>query len=1053
MTITEIAIRRPVFLLMIISMFIIFGLISLSRIGVSFIPNVDFPMVAVTAVYPGAGPEEIETTITKPVEDSVSTVNGLKHTQSFSFEGMSMVLLEFELNVDGNNARLDVQKKVDELKATFPDGVKDPMVAKWDLTAMPIMNLAVTSDQRPLDELYLIIDKQVKNRLQQVEGVAGISITGQKERQINITIDPDHLAQFGLSILDVIDTLRMHNLDVPAGLVETKNREFSTRLNGRFRTVEEIRHASIVTASGKEVHLENIANVVDSFKKQTSISRVNGVPCLGISVQQQPGSNSVRITDLIKNEIANLKTKLPADIKFNIAYEQATFTRNSISEVTNNLLEAILLTSIIIFIFLYNIRNTIIVLLAIPTSLIATFSLLYYSGFTVNMISLMGLAMTVGILVDDSIVVLENTDRHFKMGKSPFRAALDGRNEIGLAAISITMTDIAVFIPLAFMGGIIGRFFAQFGLTITFAILFSLFISFTLTPMLASRWLKRKGTNPKDAVRQTDNSDNKDEGLDKHKNRIMDSLRNAYGKMSNWALGHRKTVVAVTLIIFLISMSLVPLGFVGQEFFANVDQHVAMVEMETPAGTSLEKTDNLCKVLEAKIAAMPDVESYFSSMGTSSQQISLNAGNQKAQIKLNLHSGKGSRPTKEVSDDIRKIGSEIPGINLRVYPPDFLSGGESQLPIQIEVSGNETKDFETASNQIREDIKRVNGLIEISSTWKKGKPEIKADIDRVKCAALGIPAALVGQTLRASIDGDTTNKYKEADREYDMMVSLPDERKNNIDDISRIQLKTLAGQMVELGQVARIYQDFGPTEIRRKDRNRMFVVEANITGGRVVGDVSQDIKKILDKESFPPSIIRYNMGGEVEIMGDSFYNLILALFLSIIFVYMIMASLFESFVYPFIIMFAIPLTAIGAILGLIITHKTLNVMSMIGMVMLVGLVVHNGILLIDYTNTLRKRGYNRHDALVEAGRTRLRPILMTTLALIFGMLPLAMSLGPGSEMRSGMGVVIMGGMISSTLLTLIFIPVVYTIVDDSVVRTKKIFGMKTEPMKFDEPSN
>jgi len=389
---------------------------------------------------------------------------------------------------------------------------------------------------------------------------------------------------------------------------------------------------------------------------------------------------------------------------------------------------------------------------------------------------------------------------------------------------------------------------------------------------------------------------------------------------------------------------------------------------------------------------------------------------------------------------------------MRVYPPDFLTGGETQLPIQIEVSGNETKDFAATSNQIMETIKGVPGLIELSSTWKKGKPEIKADIDRVKCAALGIPAALVGQTLRASIDGDTSNKYKEGDREYDVMVVLPDDRKGNLNDVARVQIKTLSGQMVELGQVARIYQDFGPTETRRKNRSRMFVIEGNISesSGRVLGQVGDDIKSALGKLQFRPSIIGYNMGGATEIMDDSFFNLILALFLSIIFVYMIMASLFESFVYPFIIMFSIPITAIGAILGLIITGKTLNVMSMIGMVMLVGLVVHNGILLIDYTNTLKKRGLNRHDALVEAGRTRLRPILMTTLALIFGMLPLAMALGPGSEMRAGMGVVIMGGMISSTLLTLVFIPVVYTIVDDIVVWLKKLFGLRTEEINIDE---
>lgn len=1019
MTITEIAIRRPVFLLMIIGLFVIFGLISMSRIGVSFIPSIDFPMVAVTTPYPGAGPEEIETSVTKPIEESVSTINGLKNIQSWSMEGVSIVLIEFNLNIDGNNARLDVQKKIDEVRFTLPDDVENPIVAKMDMTAMPIMNLAVSSGQRPLDELYLIVDKQVKNRLQQIEGVADIIITGEKERQINITVDPDRLAQYGLSILDIADTLKMHNLDIPAGLIEAKSREFSTRLSGRFHSVDDIRKSAVFTASGKEMRLENIARVEDAFKRQSSISRVNGQPCLGITIQQQPGSNSVRITELVKQELAVLKTKLPADIKFTVAYEQATFTLNSINEVRNNLLESILLTGIIIFIFLYNIRNTIIVLLAIPTSLIATFALIYYAGFTINIISLMGLAMTIGILVDDSIVVLENTDRHFKMGKNPFRAALDGRTEIGLAAIAITLTDVAVFIPIAFMGGIVGRFFAQFGLTITFAVLFSLFVSFTLTPMLASRWLKRK---PGD-------SSSPDQGLNEHKGRLLDMLRNLYGRLIHWALGHRLVVIAAVALIFIGSVALIPLGIISTEFMSPPDQHMLMVEMDTPAGTSLAKTDNIARILESKIAALPEVESYFTGVGMSAHMVSLNAGNQKMQMKVLLRYGGKYRSITAVTREIRSFADQIPGITMRVYRPDFVSGGENILPVQIEVFGADTRDFETASDQIMAAIKQIPGLIEISSSWKKGKPEIKADIDRVKCAALGIPAALVGRTLRASIDGDTANKYKENDREYDMMVSLPDSRKDNINDISRIPVKALNGRMVELAQVARIYQDLGPVDVRRKNHSRQFTVQANMSG-RVLGDVVQDVKKAMNRLDLPASITGFNMGGEAEMMGETFFNMIIAFILAIIFVYMIMASLFESFVYPFIIMFSLPVTLIGALLALAITGKTLNLFSMIGVVMLVGLVVNNAILLVDYTNTLRKRGFKRHDAQVEAGRTRLRPILMTTLSLLFGMSPLALELGPGSEMRSGMAIVIMGGMISATLLTLVFIPIVYGLVDD-----------------------
>lgn len=1034
MSITEIAIRRPVFLLMVIGTFIVFGIISFSRMGLSLIPDVDFPMVTVITVYPGANPEEIETSVTKPIEDAVSTINGIDYIESRSSEGVSTVMVRMKLNINGDNARLDVQKKVEEIRSTLPDDAETPIVSKIDISASPIINIAVYSPQRPLDELYLIVDKDVKSRLQQVEGVADIVISGQKERQLNVTVDAERLAQHNLSVLDVVDVIKRENLDVPAGLVKTSLKENTVRVAGRIHNTDELGQLALPASSGQELYLHNIARVSDGFKEMSSFSRMNGIDCLGIGVRRQPGTNSVQVTNSVKQELERIKSQLPSDIVFSIVYDQSTFTQNSVNEVQNNLLEAIILTALIIFIFLRTFRNTLIILFTIPTALIAAVSLMYYSGFTFNLLSMMGLATTIGILVDDAIVVLENINRHLSMGKSPFQAALDGRNEIGLAAIAITLTDVAVFIPIAFMGGMVGKMFMQFGLTVTYAVIFSLAISFTLTPMLASRWLKSKST--KDSPEKT--------------SKIMEFLKRLYGRISTWSLGHRKTVLTATALIFLGSVALIPLGVVSIEFITESDRGELMVSISTPTGTSLEKTDRIMKTLESKITAMPEVISCFVNVGSASERELSFSSNQTGEMKIILRKGKKYRSTNEMAGLVRVIGNGMPGVMLRVYLPSMMSSsGGTDAPVQIEVHGTELRDFNIASEMMVEAVRKIPGAIEVDSGWKAGAPEIRVEIDRVKCAALGIPAAVVGQTIRTCINGNTTNKYREGDREYDIMVTLPEALKKSITDISQMQVKSLSSEMVPLSQIAKVYSDYGPVQIRRKDRTREFVVSANLFG-RALGDVNQDINRMLKTLKLPPTITKITMGGETEMMSDTVTNMIMALLLAILFVYMIMASLFESFFYPFVILFSLPITVVGAILGLILTGNTLNLFSMIGVVMLIGLVVNNSILLVDFTNTLRKRGMNRHDALVEAGKTRLRPILMTTLSLIFGMLPLALKLGAGSEMRAGMASVIMGGMISSTLLTLVFIPVVYSLMDDSLVWLKKILHMRGAEINTNE---
>ena len=1032
MWLTNLAIRRPVVILMIFLALIIIGFRSRSGMPVDLYPNVDIPYAIIMTIYPGAGPEEIETLVSKPIEDAVGSVNGMKNLVSNSQEGISVVSLEFELGTDLDAAVSDVRAKVDAARGSLPDDVESPVIQKIDIGAMPVLYLGMSS-KRPARELRDLVDDVVKDRLGKMKGVASVTVTGGDIREIQINVDKHRLEAYGLSINQISQALAAGNLNLPSGRITEGSREYSIRTVGEFSSVDEIRKLKVnfPNSGDRILSIGDIAEVKDSVAERQENTRVQKAESIGLLIQKQSDANTVEVADGVKEELEAMKDVLPKDVKIAISLDQSDRVREALADVNISLWLGALLAVLIVYLFLHNIRGTFIVAIAIPTSIIATFIPIYFAGFTMNMMVMLGLSLAVGILVDDSIVVLENIYRHLSKGEEPAEAAFNGRSEIGLAAISITMVDVVVFLPIAFMGGIIGQFFKQFGITVATATLFSLFVSFTLTPMLASRWY-RKG----EAVEA-------ESGFFAKFDAFYHQLDAVYRQVLAWALGHRKTVVGVgfgSLVIVLFAV-LPSLGF---EFFPRVDNGQVGVTVEMPTGASLAATDAVVRQVEDVVEKIPEVENIFTNVGSTrgghmgGGATGANYGQVMAGLRVKesvldrflrpFHKGHALRirSDQEVAKEIREKVVPIPGGVITVEATQGMGPGGT--PIEIELTGSDTTELNAVAQQIKATIAKTEGVLNPDVSWKVGKPEVKATIDRVKAAEMDLSVGEIASALRTSVEGSTETRFRENGKEYDIRVRLNEFDRHDLSDVGRVVVGASDGSPIFLQDVARIEHDTGPTLIERKNRQRKVSVTANLERGFHIGNVQQ----ILIKEIAPIPLgnVQLHWAGEAQEMAENGKHMLGALLLAIALVYMLMAALFESLFNPFIIMFSLPMALVGAIMALAVTGETLSVISMIGFIMLMGLVTKNGILLVDYTNTLRSRGMERNAAILEAGPTRLRPILMTTFAMIFGMLPTALKLGRGSEMRAPMAIAVIGGLIISSLLTLVIIPTLYTIFDD-----------------------
>ncbi|GIV07081.1 MAG: multidrug ABC transporter [Fimbriimonadales bacterium] len=1047
MWMTRLALNRPVTIMVFFVAIIVLGYYSLNRIPVELQPKVDFPVMTIVTVYPGASPDEVETLISKPLEDAVAGVEGLRQITSTSQFGVSQVALEFYIGTDINQAYIDVQAKVNAALSQLPEGAERPVIAKLDTQSEPVLYISLTGD-RPAYELRDLADNIIKDRFGSVPGVASVSVAGGQKREIQVAIDKRRLNAYGLSINAVVRALQSANLNVPAGRITEGERDYSVRLLGEFRSVDELRNLEIYLQNprnpmqrGSVIRLKDVADVQDGLEERTVITRVNGKEDVTIVVQKSSEGNAVEISDGVRAQIARLQTEYP-DLRFTITLDQAEDIKANIAELRKTLILAVLLVVLVIYAFLYNLRGAFIVGLAIPACLFAAFIAMYFAGFTINFMTLLALTLAVGVLVDDSIVVIENIYRHLAMGEEPAEAAFNGRTEIGLAAVTITLVDVVVFLPIAFMGGVTGQFFRPFGLTVAFIVLVSLWVSFTLTPMLASR-LYRQG----EAVEEP-------RGFFKLLDQVFNALKNRYRRIIAWSLRHRWLIILtsngalVAIFVLIISSAIAGSPLLPFRFAPSQDQGLIQVTIKAPPDASLEQTDAIAKRIEEAALSIPEVKYVSTLIGRLSAGFAGagDTGPRFASMQITLHDKKTlldnlkfwAKPDPNlrtrrdilIADELRQKIGDVAGAKIAVNAVSGFRGGGFGAPIQLAMVGKDTATLLETAEKVRNTIAQLPGIKDPDLSWTAGKPELQVRVDRERATSLGVSLAEIAAALRTAYEGDTSVKYREAGQEYDVRVRLREDQRQRLSDLNDLVVTYVQGAPVYLRDVATVTLGEGPTKIERTDRQRRVTVTANLMPGYTPGNMRQVIDAKLREANVIPPGVRAQWFGENEVQAREGVYIFQALLLGIVLVYLLMVALFENWLYPFIIMFTVPQALVGALSALIIFRSELNIISMIGIITLMGLVGKGAIILVDYTNTLRQRGIPRDEALIEAGATRLRPILMTVISLVLAKIPIALAIGRGSEFRSPLGLVIIGGMLMSTILTLLVIPCMYSVVDD-----------------------
>lgn len=1013
MWLTSLALRRPLVVFMAVFTLAVAGIISYRQMPVDLLPNASFPYVFVSITYPGAGPSEVESQVTKPVEDAMAGLNGLKQVTSTSGDSYSIVVMQFNDGVDPNNAERDVQLKLNPILDTLPSGIKTPSIDKFDPSSQPSWDLAVTGN-RSLDQLYQVSKDTIVPRLEAVPGVAGVTITGGLERDVSVTVDPDKLSGRGLSILDVEQALNNANVSISGGALHDGTQDYNLRVYGLAQQIQTLGELPIRSVTGAgTLRLSDVATVAAGYKDQTYLTRVNQHPGVGLLINKQQGVNTVEVAKGIQQVIATLN--LPPDVQVSTIYNQAVFIDQSLNSVNDNLKEAIIITGIVLLLFLHTWRSTFIVLLSIPTSLASTFVVMHALGYSLDMMSTMGLALTIGILVDDSIVILENISRHMHRGEPPRQAALTARGEIGGAAVAITLVDVVVYTPMAFLTGVVGQFFHEFGGTIVVATLFSLLVSFTLTPMLAALLI-----NPEREKRSPLHK------LWERWETGFDALTRAYHRALDHALHMRWLVMVIALVVFVGGLALAGSGLIGSEFVTEADQSTFTAIIDLPPSTSLAETSRQVAILEQRIAKLTEVKETMTTVGIGGQYD--NAQHWSAKITINLvDKNQRSLSVWQVANVVHGLAQDMPGMTLRTNLPSVV--GTTSQPILVEVNGNDLNQVTEQAARIRSAVEKVPGTSDVSTTGSLGSPEFRLTVDQTKATQLGVIPAQLGALLYTAYHGDTATQFRPAGQDpTDIIVRLPDSYIKQPADITSMLMPTTLGTQVQIGQVATASLVPGPAQINRFNRQFNVEIGANLNG-RPLGAVSTDIQAAVASLHLPQGItVSYQ--GDTQQQSQGFSSLGLALGLSIMLMYVLMVVLYNSLTYPLVVMFSLPLASVGAFLALFLTHDTFNIMSLVGIIMLSGLVAKNAILLVDYTNTLRDRGMDRNAAILEAGQTRLRPIIMTTASMVCGMLPLALNLGVGAETRSSMAVVVIGGLLTSTLLTLFVVPSAYTFMDD-----------------------
>ncbi|MCL5773430.1 MAG: efflux RND transporter permease subunit [Firmicutes bacterium] len=1025
---SKFAVKHPITIIMAVLGIFVLGFISFSRLNIDMLPDISFPVIQVSTLYPNVAPEEVESNITRVIEEACSRANNLDRIDSTSLEGTSLVTIRFTWGTDIDMAALDVREKIDPILSLLPQDAKAPTIRKFDPSQLPILILGVSGGKN-LQELRWLADNVITTRLESVEGVAAAISGGGLVREILISVDNEKIRALGISLNQITQFLGTENQNLPAGIAKEGRTEYLVRSIGEMQNPAKFGDIVLTTINGRPLLLKDVAEIKDTYYDPRILNRMNKEPSVSIMIIRQSAANTVQTVQKCMKELDKMKQFLPSNIKFDIAYNQATFIQDAIKSVRDNASVGAILAILIILFFLRNIRSTLIIALSIPISILATFVLIYMAKMTLNLMSLGGLALGVGLIVDDAIVVIESIYRHLHRDKdlTASEASVSGSTEIGKAVAASTFTVMIVFLPMIFVVGMAGKLFLQFALTIIFSIGVSLIMALTVVPMLTSRFLKREDAAGESfwgrlSVKAGD---------------FFNAIDNNYRRLLRWALSHRLLVIVIVALSLVASVIITP--FVGVELMPTTESGYFNVNIKLPLDVSLETTNNITKRIENMLLSNPDIKTVFATSGAISflGGVGTREAKHRASFTVALKDIKSpgnpngrTRTTNEIMNEIEKQLASIPASTNQVSQFDIISrilaGGSNDL--EVDLFGPDLSALSKNAKDIMAKISDVRGLKALDTGWEEASPELHIIVDRDRAASLGLNYGQIANTIQTATKGTIATYYMEGGNQYDVVVQLKEAQRTTIEEIANTTITTPSGESLPLSSVAKIGFEKGPNQITRQNRQRMIAITGTARD-RAIGDITKEVQTRLANFALPGNYY-INFGGAQEQIDESKKSLGVAFILAIILVYMLLASQYESLVHPLAIMFSLPLAVVGVVLALFLTGRHFGVTAFIGIIMLVGIVVKNAILLVDYTNTLRSRGYDRTEAILEAGPTRLRPILMSTSATILGMIPLAVALGTGAESQAPMATAVIGGLATSTLLTLVVVPVVYTILDD-----------------------
>ncbi|MEC4112785.1 efflux RND transporter permease subunit [Myroides pelagicus] len=1035
MKIAEISIKRPSIIIVMFIALLLGGIFSYKNLSYELIPKFEINVITVATVYPGASPSEIENTVTKKIEDAVASLENVKKVEAMSFESLSTIMIYLNSDADADLSLNDAQRKINAILKDLPKDVDPPSLQKYSLSDLPIMTLSITSNLSE-KELYDLLDKKIQPIFSRINGVAKVDLIGGEERQIQVLLDPKRLEAYGLNVPMVQQVILASNLDFPTGNVKTDDKQTIIRLAGKYKDIEEMRNLVIASQGGIDIRLGEIADVQDGIKEIEKIARFNQESTILMQVIKQSDANAVSVSQLTKQAITEVeKNYADSDIHFNIANDTSDFTLEAADGVMFDLFLAIVLVAFVMLFFLHSLRNAVIVMVAIPLSLVATFIGLYLFDYTLNLLSLLALSLVVGILVDDAIVVIENIHRHMEMGKNKVRASYDGAKEIGFTVTAITLVIVVVFLPIAMSSGLVPNIIKQFCVTVIIATMLSLLVSFTVVPWLFSRFGKIEVIKPTSFFGKIIHGFEK--GLNSFTHGISDLLV--------WSLKSTKNTIIVIIVVgisFFVSIALLPMGYIGFDFFPKTDKGEFLVQLELDKDASVQQTNQLTQEVETYLRTKPEIVDMITTVGQSSEGYGgIQATKYKSEIQVILTDKKLRKENSFVY--AAKLKNELIPIvvNAKVKTVPVGMMGAEEAPISLTVTGSTIDDAMDFAIQAKELLEQIPGSMEVKLTAETGSPEINVQVDRDKMAALGLDMYTVGMTMQTAFNGNTDGKFRAGEYEYDINIRFQDYARRTIDDVKDITFTNAMGQQIKLQQFAQVIYSSGPSVLERRDKTPSVTIKSQ-TIGRSAGAIADEWTSKFDTLEKKPGV-NYLWSGSMEDQQEGFGTLGIALLAAIILVYLVMVALYDSFSKPFIVIFSVPLSFIGALLAMALTNISLNIFTILGIIMLIGLVCKNAILLVDFANHRVQAGDSVHDALIAANHARLRPILMTTIAMVIGMIPIALADGAGAEMNNGLAIVIIGGLLSSLLLTLVIVPIVYYIFD----KISNFFGKK-EPIDY-----